>query len=138
MSDLMKKVEIPGIVWAILIIVIVAAVHSGEGYLTGTLGLQPWMIDVGLAMLIGILKGLSLGTGQLDQALNIIDRLMAYNARKSNEETAQIEAQMTTPGVGMRSAHVEITSTLMDSLELEDIASAIPERPNKTLQWLVG
>lgn len=131
MNDFMKKVEIPGIVWAILIIIIVASVHSGESYLVNTLGIQPWIIDMGLAILIGVLKGLSLGKGQLDQALDIINKLMSYEAQA---EARRVE-EIASPREGMRSSYV---TPVPPPLDMASLADEVPERPTKFQQFLFG
>lgn len=129
----MKDVRVPGVAWAILIIVLVAVIHGGEGYLTGTLGIQPWMLDLALVMLIGGLKTVNLGTDQLNQALDIIDSLL------TREEKAQAAKSVTIaqPGVGMRSSHAEILD-VPPPLDVDRVVRETPDRPNPFTRWLVG
>ena len=111
----MKDIRVPGIVWAIGIIVVVGLIHSNAFYIQQSTGIQPWLLDIGVAALIGVLKTLNLGTDQLNQALDIIDRLLLE--------------KRTEPGVQMR-GDIE-SRELVTPLE-------IPDRPNPVARWLVG
>lgn len=107
----MKDMRVPGVVWAILIIVVIAITHENEVWIQMNWGIEPYLIDILVGILVAVLKTLSLGTEQLNQALDIIDRILA-NRRTEREEMR---------GIG---------TTLVDE--------AIPERPNPVMRWLVG
>lgn len=131
----MSNVRIPGVAWAILIIVIVASVHSAESYIVTTFGIEPWVIDLILAILIGVLKSLSLSGDQLTQALDVIQKIMSYEVERQQIENHN-EAIAKAPPEGMRSAQVGPIEP--PSLNLLEVAEEVPERPSKFAQWLVG
>jgi hypothetical protein len=111
----MKDVRIPGVVWAIAIIVAVAAIHENEAYLLMRFGLEPFYLDLLVGLLIAALKTLSLGTEQLNQALDVIERLLARRPHPPEE--------------GMRG---------VETVETMEVVAEIPPRPNKLVRWLVG
>lgn len=110
MSSPLKDVRIPGFAWAMGIIVIVGLIHTyGPQY-----GFSPLYIDMAVAILIGVLKGLNLGTDQLDQAIKIIDLLLM-------KEVAEVEGIPRGPAAVPR-------------INLTDI----PDKPNKTVRFFLG
>lgn len=108
MNSPMKDVRIPGFAWAIAIIVIVSLIHTyGPQY-----GYSPLYIDMAVALLIGALKGLNLGTGQLEQALKIIDILLIQAVSEG------------TPRGPAAVPRINLTD--------------IPDKPNKTVRFFLG
>lgn len=117
----MKDIRVPGLAWAILIIAIVAGVHGNEAWITTNTPFTPFWIDLALGMLIGILKGIDLTDTQLEQALDVIDKLLTRN--RIVEETR--------PKEGMRSAAPPASLPQITPGE-------IPARPNKVVRFLFG
>lgn len=113
----MKDVKVPGVVWAIGIIAVIALIHANEVTIQQNIGLDAFWLDMLVAALIAILKSLSLGTAELNQALDIIDKLLLARA------------QAATPGTGMRSAEPAPPAVVVEE---------IPARPNALTRWLVG
>jgi hypothetical protein len=114
-----KDIRVPGVIWAIALIIIVALIHENQAYLEVQFGVTPYIIDLLVAILIGILKGLSLGTEQLNQALDIIERIV-------NRPVGPRP-----PGEGMRAPGTAGSTVIIPDDE-------IPRRPNPFTRWLVG
>lgn len=132
MNDIIKNTRIPGLLWAILIIVAVGLIHANEALLA-QYGIEPWMIDMGLAFLIGILKTLSLPGDQLTQALDVIDDIVNADAGAKRERQTAVQSA---PGVGMRSAYGPPVP--LPEADVKAIAAEAPERPSWLAQLLVG
>lgn len=112
----MKDVRVPGIVWVVLLVVGVALLHENRG----VLGISPALFDVILVGVVAVIKGFNLGTGQINQALDVIDtfRSQAGATRmRGSGEVSSLDADV--PG-------------LMISRD------QIPQRPNPVMRWLVG
>lgn len=111
-NNTFKDFRVPGVAWGILIIIVIALIHENEA----SLPIDAFYADLIVGMLIGVLKGLSLGTDQLEQALNIIDAIRNRETRSRPRGKAGeiMPAPATVP------------------------ESAVPERPNKMVRWLVG
>jgi hypothetical protein len=120
----MKDVRIPGFAWAIGIIVAVALIHSNaatiETWHVGNFYITPIVLDTIVALLIGYLKKLNLGTEQLEDALDVIEQLQNANARAAMERES---------GGALPRAPLSVSP-----IEFEKI----PKRPNHTARWLVG
>lgn len=113
--------RVPGVVWAVALIIIIAVVHENEAQIQAQMGIDPFIIDIVIAMLIAVMKSLSLGTEQLNQALDIVDKLLS-----SRRERLELP-----PGEGMR-------STKAEAAEQPVFVEEIPERPNPAMRWLFG
>jgi len=113
----MKEFRVPGLVWALLIVVGIGMIHEYEA----SLPFNAMTADAIVVILIGILKSLALGTGQLEQALNVIDTLRFSSASRQVRGTAEV------PAGSEEMPHEEAM-----------IATEIPSRPNKLAAFLVG
>lgn len=114
----MKDLRIPGIVWAIVLVAIVAVIHENAD----AWHIAPIYSDLAVVVVVGVLKGMNLGVDQLNQALDIIDNI------KSQGTVARTRGTSITPG-GMAESEPLITDT---------ITANAPPRPNKLARFLVG
>lgn len=110
----MKDVRVPGVAWAVLLVVAVALIHEYEA----SLPVSPEVADMVVVGLIALLKSIKLGTSELNQALDVIDSIRrsagSGRARGSADEPATSAAPV------------------------EALAADAPERPNKAVRWLLG
>lgn len=121
----MNDVRVPGFLWAVAIVMAVALIHTYEAQIQAATGLDAYVLDLAVTALIGVLKGLNLGTGQLDQALDIIDSIIGRS---------RVRVETVEPGaVPMRGGMSPVVTLTEASLP-----SAPPPRPNKVARWLVG
>lgn len=114
MKEVLQNARVPGVVWALALIIVIAIIHENEA----NLPIDAFYADMIVALLIGVLKSLSLGTGQLEQALDIIDAIRNRDAR-SRTRSGSIEG-------------------VVDVAPVTVPESAIPERPNRMIRWLIG
>lgn len=113
---LLKDVRVPGFIWAIAIVITTYFINKFTPTLELYTGIDAfvWQLII-IPALIGVLKGLNLGTDQLNQALDIIDLLLK---RGKTMDTPQ------TRGLALERPPVEVAD--------------IPKRPSKLARWLVG
>jgi hypothetical protein len=111
MQTLLTNLKIPGWLWAVAIIVIIALIHTyGVQY-----GINPVIADIIVALLLGILKGLNLGTNQLDATLKVISELLSERAAVTG-------------------------TTIRGSIPPGSVVykDEIPDKPDKFLTFLIG
>jgi hypothetical protein len=122
----MSNVRVPGVAWAIGIIVLIALIHNNALWIEQSWHIEPWQIDLAITVLIAGLKTLNLGTEQLNQALDVIDQLLAWHAQtaKAAEREAQIPSTAPIPPAPRSVVPVQLEK--------------IPERPNNAVRWLFG
>jgi hypothetical protein len=112
----MNNVRVPGVVWAIGIVIAVYLIQKFSVPIQEATGIDAFVLNLIIVPgLIGVLKGLNLGTDQLNQALDVIDLLLQ---RTSTPELGQTRG----PGI-------EQPAVMKDD---------IPERPNPVMRFLVG
>lgn len=109
----MTEIKVPGFIWALLIVVVVAVIHSYEPQIIASTPFNAPLLDMIVVVLMGILKGLDLTDVQLEQALRVIDSLI----RREYETEEQMRG-----GIPVETS----------------FAIAIPEPPSKLQKWLVG
>lgn len=115
----MKDIRVPGIVWAIAMVAIVAILHENAD----AWHISPLYSDLAVVVVVGVLKGMNLGVDQLNQALDIIDNIRA---------TGSITR---TRGVNVMG---ETETTGLSPVVVESMTANAPERPSKTVRWLLG
>lgn len=115
----MKDIRVPGIVWAIAMVAIVAVIHENQA---------AWNIpviysDLAVVVVVGILKTMNLGADQLNQALDIIDNIKTHGAISATRGGGSIP-------VGMEGSE--------DPAVISTLTANAPERPNNTVRFLLG
>lgn len=131
----MQNVKVPGVIWIAVVVIAVALAHR---YLP-----DPFVVELVIVVGTMILKGLNLGTSELNQALDIIDifkRQPRMVVPLTPSPSFAGEPQMrgpaptikTTDGISIR---VDKEMTLIQE---PPQLPAPPPRPNKVAAWLVG
>lgn len=114
----MKDLRIPGIVWAIVIVALVAIAHENAA----AWHIDPIYSDLLVVVAVGILKSMNLGVDQLNQALDIIDNIKTQGA------VTRTRGSAAAPGGMVES----------DLAALDTITANAPKRPSKLVRFLVG
>lgn len=84
----MTNIKIPGVLWTVLIVTIVALAHI---YLD-----NPILVDGIVVIAFAVLKSMNLGTDELEQLLEIIKRYQAQ-ATRSRAEAGTISSSAPIP-----------------------------------------
>jgi hypothetical protein len=125
----MSNVRVPGVAWAIGIIVLIALIHSNATFIETNWHVEPWQIDLAISVLVAGLKTLNLGTEQLNQALDVIDQLLSWHAQTAMAAEREAQIPSTAPVPSPAPAPRSVVPVQLEK---------IPERPNKAVRWLFG
>ena len=107
----MKDIKIPGVLWiAAAIALDVIGRQVIEQY-----GFPPMYADVLLVVIVAVLKTLNIGTSEIDQALEIIDKLQKQSGATTMSIAGAEQRGMATHKI--------------------DLAK---RRPNKIMRWMLG
>lgn len=117
----MQNIRVPGILWALAIVVIVAVIHENQE----AWGITPLYWEVILVAAIGALKAINLNNDQLSQALDIID-----NIRRGVSVT-QTRGSLEVP-IGGEEPPV-VTAEALDAM-----TANAPPRPSKMARFFMG
>jgi hypothetical protein len=128
----MNNVKIPGVLWVAGVVIAVALAHR---YLE-----DPFLVELIIVVGTMILKGLNLGTKDLEQALEIIDlfKRQPKIVVPSTDTTPGLEPQMRGPMLKTASGApiqvIEETTLIQEP----PVLPAEPPRPNRIATWLLG
>jgi hypothetical protein len=111
----MKELNVPGIVWVVLLLGLGIAIQAGTPWIEANLGISSILVTTFVGLLFMGAKALNPGTKDLNQAIDIIEQL-----------TGRLRSTAVSPE--MRSAGVP------EIVALEPM----PERPNKVASILWG
>lgn len=125
----MNNVKIPGVLWIVLIVAVVALAHY---YLD-----DPFVVDMIVIVAGMVLKSLKLGTAEENQAIDIINMIKQHPRLNRPVTVSKSDPDVQMRGPSGVEGRISVTSEGM-LVEEPPVFPDPPPRPNKMLRWLVG